>query len=559
MELIIGIIIVLIIFYLIKEKHKKIEKNSFHNKKNLKTEFKTMNQNKHPIKFNTSLPENFKLTGEFKEIYEVMENTSSNLFITGKAGSGKSTLLEYFRMNSKKNFVILAPTGIAAIKAQGSTIHSFFLFPPSILLENEIEENKNKKLRRVINKADTILIDECSMIRADILDGINKSLKINRKISKPFGGLQIILIGDLFQLPPVVTGDEITTMERLYPKGNYFFNSNCYEKSDFTTYELNKVFRQKDEDFIHILNQIRIAKIKPEDLEIINKRVVNSDFELPEKTIVLSPTNRRVDLINNTNLNKIDSKAFTYTAKIEGKFKEEPVDEQLELKIGAQVMIVKNDTSYPKRYVNGSICIISELSDNSIKVLLDDEEIDIWKNVWERITYSVLEGKIHKDVVGSFIQYPIKLAWAVTIHKSQGQTFNNVYLDLDTGAFSHGQTYVALSRSTTLEGLYFKRKIYTSDIIFDDKIYNFILNNKKNKYETEIKTEEQNYKQRIETIRSQYLNAYYPWNKAEEEKLIEYYEKNLPIEDIAKILQRQPSALKGKLEKLGLIKDRENF
>ena len=561
MEFLIIILIIILYFLLKKKKIKKksenynVNNNSAIYKANLKDKSKEM----HPIKTSTELPSNFELTEEFKTTYQIMENTNKNMFITGKAGCGKSTLLEYFRINSKKNFVILAPTGIAAIKAQGSTIHSFFLLPHSILTESDIEEIKKRNTRRVINKLDTILIDESSMIRADILDGIDKSLRINRNINKPFGGVQMILIGDLFQLPPVVTGDEVLAMEHIYPDGNYFFNSNSYKKSNFTTYELNKIFRQKDEDFINILNQIRISKISQNDLDIINKRVVNFDFKLPKKTIVLSPTNRKVDLINNTNLNKIQSKTFTYSAVIEGKFGEAPVDEELDLKLGSQIMIVKNDISKPRRYVNGTIGFVIDLEKDYIKVEVDDIEIKIDKYTWERIQYKIIEGKIVKEVIASFTQYPIKLAWAVTIHKSQGQTFENVFIDLDTGAFSHGQTYVALSRSTSMDGLFFKRKIFKSDIIFDKRIYDFLSNKTINKYEKEIEENSSNYQERINKIRQKYANAYYPWTEIEDQKLIEYFKKNVTIEDISKILQRQPSALKGRLEKLNIIKDRNSL
>ena len=479
MELLIIIGFIIFYFVFIKKKNKKISSKMNYsniNNNNSNSNLKIENKEKmHQIETSIDLPNNFEFTDEFKKCFDLMENSKSNIFLTGKAGSGKSTLLEYFRTNTKKNFVILAPTGIAAIKAQGTTIHSFFLFPLSVLTKDDIQEIKKKNNRRVINKLDTILIDESSMMRADIMDGIDQSLRINREINEPFGGVQIILIGDLFQLPPVVTGDELAAMNHLYPDGSYFFNANSYSKGKFIKFELNKIFRQKDEDFIKILNQIRIAKINQNDLDSINKRVVGNEFQLPKKTIILSPTNRKVDIINNTNLNKIKSKAFTYTAVIEGRFGEAPVDEELELKVGSQIMIVKNDLYKPRRYVNGTIGFISVLNDEYIKVEIDGEEIKIEKHTWERIQYKVSNGIITKEVIASFTQYPIKLAWAVTIHKSQGQTFENVFIDLDTGAFSHGQTYVALSRAISIEGLYFKRKIFKSDIIFDKKIYDFLI------------------------------------------------------------------------------------
>ncbi|SVE33887.1 uncharacterized protein METZ01_LOCUS486741, partial [marine metagenome] len=220
----------------------------------------------HLIKTSTDLPIDFELKDEFKKYYEIMENTKENMFITGQAGSGKSTLLEYFRINSKKNHIILASTGIAAIKAKGKTIHSFFLFPPRILVNEDIKRIYNRKILKIIKLADTILIDECSMIRSDILDGIDKSLKLNRGNKLVFGGVQLILIGDLFQLPPVVTDDELEIMEKLYPNGQYFFNANCYNKSKIKTYELTKVYRQKDQNFLNILNKIRIGKITSSDI-----------------------------------------------------------------------------------------------------------------------------------------------------------------------------------------------------------------------------------------------------------------------------------------------------
>ena len=222
----------------------------------------------HLIKTSTDLPIDFELKDEFKKYYEIMENTKENMFITGQAGSGKSTLLEYFRINSKKNYIILASTGIAAIKAKGKTIHSFFLFPPRILVNEDIKRIYNRKILKIIKLADTILIDECSMIRSDILDGIDKSLKLNRGNKLVFGGVQLILIGDLFQLPPVVTDDELEIMEKLYPNGQYFFNANCYNKSKIKTYELTKVYRQKDQNFLNILNKIRIGKMNNNRIEL---------------------------------------------------------------------------------------------------------------------------------------------------------------------------------------------------------------------------------------------------------------------------------------------------
>ena len=243
----------------------------------------------------SDIPEKIEFDSNFKEIFNLMEHSKQNIFITGKAGTGKTTLLEYFRINSKKNFVILASTGISAIKAKGKTIHSFFLFPPRILINEKIKRLRSK----VISKIDTILIDECSMIRCDVLDAIDQSLRLNRNSDKSFGGIQIILLGDLHQLPPVIRENEREIFNNFYPLGHYFFNANCFDESDIKTYELTKVYRQKDKDFINILNNIRSGNINDNDLFILNNRIVNESLDIPSETIILSPTNKRVDTINN--------------------------------------------------------------------------------------------------------------------------------------------------------------------------------------------------------------------------------------------------------------------
>jgi len=413
------------------------------------------------------LPDNLEVKDDFKKIYNLMEYSSQNMFITGKAGSGKTTLLEYFRINSLKNFVILASTGISAIKAKGKTIHSFFLFPPRILINEKIKRLPSK----IISKVDTILIDECSMIRSDILDGIDQSLKLNRRSEDSFGGVQLILLGDLYQLPPVVRNNEEEIFNNFYPNGHFFYNANCFENSHIKTYELNKVYRQKDHVFLDLLNKIRLAKISQDDLFVINKRVINDNSEIPSETIILSPTNRKVDSINNLNLDSIISDSFYYKSSQTGDFKEKPADELLELKVGAQVMMVKNDLKYPKRWVNGSIGKVEYLDENSIHLKIKNKVYNIPKDNWERFNYSIKDGEVKHEVVATYTQYPIKLAWAVTIHKSQGQTYENVIIDLDNGTFAQGQTYVALSRATTLEGIYLTREIRVSDIFFNDRFY----------------------------------------------------------------------------------------
>ena len=414
----------------------------------------------------SDIPDEIELEDEFKNIFNKMEYSNQNIFITGKAGTGKTTLLEYFRINSKKNFVILASTGISAIKAKGKTIHSFFLFPPRILINEKI-----KRLRsNIIKNVDTILIDECSMIRCDLLDAIDQSLRLNRNSDESFGGVQIILLGDIHQLPPVIRENERDIFDSFYPNGNYFFHANCYQNSNISTYELTKIYRQKDAEFINILNKIRSGNVTESDLLPLNNKVVNQDSNVLYETIILSPTNRKVDTINSVNLQNINSETFSYQSSETGEFREKPADEILELKVGAQVMLIKNDIKSPKRWVNGSIGIVTDLTANSIHLKIKNKVHKITQDTWEKFDYLIKDGEVLHEVVATFTQYPIKLAWAVTIHKSQGQTFEKVIIDLDRGSFAPGQTYVALSRVTSLEGLFLTRPINISDILFNNKL-----------------------------------------------------------------------------------------
>ena len=414
----------------------------------------------------SDIPDKIEFKDEFRSIFNEMEYTNKNIFITGKAGTGKTTLLEYFRIKSKKNFVILASTGISAIKAKGKTIHSFFLFPPRILINEKVKRLRNN----VIKNIDTILIDECSMIRCDLLDAIDQSLRLNRNSEQNFGGVQIILLGDIHQLPPVIRENERDIFDNFYPNGHYFFNANCYENSNINTYELTKIYRQKDVEFIDILSKIRSGNVTDTDLMPLNNKVISESSNILNETIILSPTNRKVDSINSVNLNNINSETFSYQSSDTGEFKEKPADEVLELKVGAQVMLIKNDSKSPKRWVNGSIGIVTDLTTNSIYLKIKNKVHKITQDTWEKFDYLIKDGEVLHKVVATFTQYPIKLAWAVTIHKSQGQTFEKVIIDLDRGSFAHGQTYVALSRVTSLEGLFLTRPINISDILYNNDL-----------------------------------------------------------------------------------------
>ena len=437
----------------------------------------------------TELPTEFKLTKEFVDFYNLIEETNQNLFITGKAGSGKSTLLEYFRQNTKKNYAILAPTGITAIKAKGQTVHSFFKFPPRFISKKDVKFLYDKEK---INKLNTLLIDESSMLRADLFDAINHSLKKNRGNKKPFGGVQIILFGDLLQLPPIVSDLDKEVVEKFYPKGEFFFNSKSFPAGKFTVRELSKIFRQTDEKFIKLLNKIRIAKINDSELEVLNKKIVENQNELDKGTIILSPRNLKVDTINSSRLNELTGELYQFNADITGSYKESeyPVSKILNLKVGAQVMITKNDTSFPRKWVNGTLGIIECLEGDKIKIKVNGRVHYVGKTKWEKFDYRLKGNKISPTSVGTFFQYPLKLAWAATIHKCQGQTFDKVAIDLDTGAFAHGQTYVALSRAKSIDGVYLFKEITQSDLIFNKKVFDFLGKKIKDRYISEtIKNE----------------------------------------------------------------------
>ena len=498
----------------------------------------------------TDLPETFFLTEEFKNLFHKIENDNSNLFITGKAGCGKSTLLEYFRQNTKKNHAILAYTGLAAIKARGMTIHSFFKFP-SRFIQKKDKEIKLLKDPELLKRLDTLLIDECSMVRADLFDAVDESLRKNRKNKKPFGGVQIILFGDLLQIAPIVTRSDREIIDQIYPQGSFFFNSNVFKKANFETHELTKIFRQSDESFINLLNKFRVAKVDEKDLDQINKRYLGDDFEPEEGVIILSTKNDKVDYINQAKLDKIKTKSFIYKAEIKGKFKLElPVKENLELKVGAQVMITKNDIEPVRRWVNGTVGFIHSLTPDEIKIRIKDKIYNLGKSKWENFEYARNGNLIVPKVVGTFIQYPLKLAWAATIHKCQGQTFEKVAIDLDTGSFAHGQTYVALSRATSLEGIYLMREINSGDLIFDKKVFNFLGTKLEKKYVDEIK----NFKEKKITYKkakeTDVKVTSSDWTQEEEQKLINFYKKNVPEIVLSKIFKRSMNEIREKILKL---------
>jgi ATP-dependent exoDNAse (exonuclease V) alpha subunit len=397
------------------------------------------------------------------------------MFLTGRAGTGKSTLLRLFKRTTKKKVVMLAPTGLAALNVQGQTIHSFFGFPPKPINKSQIKVRRNKALYR---KLDTIVIDEVSMVRADMMDNIDHFLRINRQnMAEPFGGVQMLFVGDLFQLPPVVSSDEESFLLNNQYESPYFFSSKVFEHLDYEMMELREVFRQEHRHFIRILDDIRMNQFDRDTLEDLNQRVVPMSLA-EDLHITLSPRNALVNSINNDRLKKLHTEEYSFLAGVTGNFKQSafPTDAILKLKLYAQVMFVKNDVK--RKYVNGTIGKIVQLSNDFIKVEINDNNvrkvINVEKEEWEIQRYTVNDkNEIKAEVIGTFKQYPLTLAWAITIHKSQGKTFEKIIVDMGKGAFAAGQTYVALSRCKTLDGIILTRPIEPKDIFSDDRIVEY--------------------------------------------------------------------------------------
>ncbi|MEE9408186.1 MAG: helix-turn-helix domain-containing protein [Polaribacter sp.] len=406
-----------------------------------------------------------------------IEKTDRNLFITGKAGTGKTTFLHQIKKESLKRMVIVAPTGVAAINAKGVTIHSFFQMPFGPILPNQSQSSQpqrrfSKTKIDIIKSLDLVIIDEISMVRADLLDGIDQVMRRYKNRNKVFGGAQILMIGDLQQLAPVVRPNEWSLLQQHY-ETVYFFSSKAYQEADVVSIELKHIYRQKNERFIKILNEIRTDTLSKESAEILNERY-NPTFSptKDEGYITLTTHNNRANLINDSELNKLKNKSYFFDAEVSGKFNENafPNSEKLELKVGSQVMFIKNDSSPEKKYYNGKIGIITDISRENVTVQCPNEieEIITEREMWDNVNYSINEEtkEIKEDIIGSFKQIPLRLAWAITIHKSQGLTFEKAIIDAEA-SFAHGQTYVAMSRCTSLEGLVLKTPITSSAIIND--------------------------------------------------------------------------------------------
>ncbi|WAC07380.1 MAG: AAA family ATPase [Thermodesulfobacteriota bacterium] len=430
----------------------------------------------------TSKPIEIDFNPEFQRALALMEDTAQNLLITGRAGTGKSTLLNYFRDHTKKKVVVLAPTGVAAINVAGQTIHSFFHFKPSVTLAS-IKKKKSaaKEKTTLYKKLTTIIIDEISMVRADLLDCVDKFLRLNGpKQKKPFGGVQMIFIGDLYQLPPVVTSQEREIFRTHYPNP-YFFSAKVGETLDLEFIELEKVYRQKDDEFIRLLNAIRNRTVTDADLALFNRRC-DPGFSPPAGDFYLSltSTNDLADTINAKRLAELPGKIWNASGVIEGDFGKEYLPTAVDLKLnkGAQIMLLNND-SYGQ-WINGTIGEVKkfETDDEGNEVIVAEldngEKAHITPYTWKIYHFFLKNEELRSEEVGSFTQYPIRLAFAVTIHKSQGKTFEKVIIDVGRGTFAHGQIYVALSRCTSLESIVLKQQLKKSHILMDWQVVKFL-------------------------------------------------------------------------------------
>lgn len=425
---------------------------------------------------------------EFQDLWKLISYTRQSVFMTGKAGTGKSTFLRHIVENTKKRTVVLAPTGIAAVNAGGVTLHSFFHLPFKPLLPDDPElqiRNLRQRLKhtaeqqKLIRELELIVIDEVSMVRADIIDFIDKVLRLySGRFREPFGGKQLLLVGDIFQLEPVVTSDMRDIFRDLYPN-LYFFSAKVFRDFALVPIELRKVYRQSDSLFIGMLDRMRLGAVSAEDISLLNSRVdpeASSPERQKEFTMTLAPKRDTVDAINTSRLGRLKRKLHTFHGEIRDKFPENslPVPLVLELKVGAQVVFVRNDPE--KRWVNGTIGKIHSISENSLEVELENGQIHtITREVWENVSYRYDKEtkKIDEEVLGTFTQYPLRLAWALTIHKSQGLTFPRVIIDLEGGAFAAGQAYVALSRCQSLEGLTLRTKVNPYDFFVNPAIRSF--------------------------------------------------------------------------------------
>lgn len=417
--------------------------------------------------------DSIELSPQQRQVFEHLEKSWQHTFITGRAGTGKSLLLQYFCAHTTKKIAVVAPTGVAALTVGGQTIHSFFQIPPEVVEPTQLY--LKPRVQKILQGIDTLVIDEISMVRVDLLMGMEFLLRKARSNPLPFGGVQLVLFGDVYQLPPVVRRDVQHYFQDVYG-GSYFFVAPIWKQTELSIFELTTIFRQSDTQFTKVLDGIRQGKISSDQLEILNSRVTGA---IPEDGhILLAPRNSQVQVINKTKLNQLSTRSKTYSAGIKGKFESSvyPTDKKLELKPGAQIMMIKNDRN--KRWVNGSLGVIQGVLYDKIIVEIDGQEHEVGPETWDKVRYHYNSAvkQVEPEIISSFKQLPVKLAWAVTIHKSQGQTFSHLIVDFGEGVFAHGQAYVALSRASSLENLYLSKPLQHSDIIVDQQVVDFMKN-----------------------------------------------------------------------------------
>ena len=428
----------------------------------------------HRRRYSESVSE-VSLSPEQQAVYDRIETTRDNIFVTGRAGTGKSTLLNYLSWNTSKQLVISAPTGVAALNVGGQTIHSLFRLPIGVIADHDLDQSA--ELKKLLNTIDTLVIDEVSMVNADLLDAIDRSLRQARqRKNEAFGGVQVVLFGDPYQLAPVPgEGDERAYFADRYDS-MWFFDAKVWDETDLTIYELSTIHRQHEDEFKRMLNAVRHGYVTAEIAGRLNE--VGARPAPTDGAITLATTNGTVTRINATELARLPGRVLTARAEINGEFggRAYPADEALELKVGARVMFLRNDVGgESQRWVNGSVGTVLKI-DTTVWVEIDGERHEVKPAVWEKFkyNYSPLTKSLRKDVVAEFTQFPLRLAWAVTIHKSQGKTYDRAIVDLGQRSFAPGQTYVALSRISELEGLYLTRPLRPSDIIVDENVVRFM-------------------------------------------------------------------------------------